>query len=118
MPAVNKKDEKKGPTAADKKKAEEAKAAEAKEAEEKEAAEKKEAEEKEAAEAKAAEKKAAKAAKPAKPPKPGSMVTVMPTKGYMFEPFEHVKLPEGAETKVKLTSWVQSQINAGLLTLV
>lgn len=50
--------------------------------------------------------------------KNGSAIKVQPVKGYMFEPFEHVKIEVGAVTPVKATSWILSQIGARLLRVV
>lgn len=55
----------------------------------------------------AAEKKA--------PRKKSKLIKVRPTKGYMWEPFQLIAIQEGVETPVEETSWVTSQIEAGLL---
>lgn len=44
-----------------------------------------------------------------------ALVKVRPVRGYMFEPFQRVAIPEGVKTPLVRSQWVQCQIDAGLL---
>ena len=43
------------------------------------------------------------------------MIEVRPTRGYMFEPFQRIQIPEGQWTPVRETNWVIDQLARRLL---
>ena len=52
------------------------------------------------------------------PPDLGDMVFVRPLRGYKYEPFQLLPIPEGQDTPLVYTAWVKSQCDARQLKVI
>lgn len=50
-------------------------------------------------------------------PQKTGLIYAIPVKGDLWEPFQHLAIRMGVKTPVRLTSWIKSQVQAGLLII-